>query len=59
MSKINDNKCNVYLINTGMDKEGKRYPLDFTRNCVKGAIRRSTHDDSENVLNILESLIND
>ena len=59
MSKINDNKCNVYLINTGMDKEGNRYPLDFTRNCVKGAIRRSAHDDSENVLNILESLINE
>jgi len=59
MSKINDNKCNVYLINTGMDKAGKRYPLDFTRNCVKGAIRRGTHDDSKNVLNILESLINE
>jgi len=59
MSKISDNKCNVYLINTGMDKAGQRYPLYFTRNCVRNAINRGCEDNSKNVLNILESLINE
>ena len=59
MQKIQSNDCNVYLINTGMDKAGHRYSLDFTRNCVKEAINHGTRDDSKNVLNILESLINE
>ena len=38
MEKIHEHRCNVYLVNTGMNSDGKRYPLDFTRNCIKGAI---------------------
>ena len=57
MNKIHANDCNVYLVNTGMDKEGKRFPLDFTRNCVKGAIRRGYQDNSKEVLETLERLI--
>ena len=57
MNKIHANDCNVYLVNTGMDKEGRRFPLDFTRNCVKGAIRRGYQDNSKEVLETLERLI--
>jgi phosphoenolpyruvate carboxykinase (ATP) len=38
MEKIRKHRCNVYLVNTGMSSDGKRYPLDFTRSCIKGAI---------------------
>lgn len=57
MDKIEKHGANVYLINTGMDKAGKRYPLDFTRNCVKNAILRGAEDNSKEVLEILEDLI--
>ena len=57
MNKIHANDCNVYLVNTGMDKEGRRFPLDFTRNCVKGAIRRGYQDNSKEVLETLERLL--
>jgi len=57
MNKIHANDCNVYLVNTGMDKEGKRFPLDFTRNCVKDAIVTGRADNSEQVLETLERLI--
>lgn len=57
MDKIEKHGANVYLINTGMDKAGKRYPLDFTRNCVKNAILRGAQDNSKEVLKILEDLI--
>ena len=38
MERIREHRCNVYLVNTGMDSNGKRYSLDFTRNCIKGTI---------------------
>jgi phosphoenolpyruvate carboxykinase (ATP) len=38
MERIRKHRCNVYLVNTGMNSDGKRYPLDFTRSCIKGAI---------------------
>ena len=57
MNKIHANDCNVYLVNTGMDKEGRRFPLDFTRNCVKDAIVTGRADNSEQVLETLERLI--
>lgn len=57
MNKIHANDCNVYLVNTGMDKEGRRFPLDFTRNCVKDAIVTGRADNSEQVLQTLERLI--
>ena len=59
MQKIHANNCNVYLINTGMDASGNRYALDFTRKCVKSAIKDgTTSDDSKLCLEILEELIN-
>ena len=58
MNKIKTDQCNVYLINTGMGSDGKRFALDFTRNCVKSAIDIGAADSSEEVLAILESLIN-
>ena len=57
MKKIERHKCNVYLINTGMDSNGERYPLDFTRQCVKNAITQGAEDQSEQCLQILEQLI--
>ena len=58
MQKVEQNQCNVYLINTGMDKDGKRYPLEYTRQCIKDAIQKGSTDESEIVLGILEGLIN-
>jgi phosphoenolpyruvate carboxykinase (ATP) len=57
MHKINTHKVNVYLVNTGMDKDGVRYPLEFTRQCVKDAIVTGREDNSEAVLSTLETLI--
>ena len=57
MRKIQETKANVYLINTGMNTNGERFALDYTRKCVKTAIDLDIADDSENVLSILESLI--
>ena len=57
MEKIEDTNANVYLINTGMDKDGKRYPLEFTRDCVKNAMRGGSEDNSKVVSDILEDLL--
>ena len=62
MQKIHANNCNVYLINTGMDSSGERFKLEYTRDCVKGAIEANGEielDNSEHALKILESLIQD
>lgn len=58
MKKIDEHKCNVYLVNTGMDKKGVRFPLDFTRRCVKIAITEGAANQSTACLAILEELIN-
>ena len=58
MEMIGIHKVNVYLINTGMDSDGVRYSLDFTRECVKLAIEKGAPDNSDVCLNILEELIN-
>jgi len=57
MQKVHANDCKVYLINTGMDTNGKRFDLEFTRNCVKTAIDLGAADDSSNVLETLAELI--
>jgi len=59
MKKIDENECNVYLINTGMDKDGERFALDFTRKCVKMCIENNIEDRSWEVLKTLEDLIKD
>lgn len=59
MQKVEQNQCNVYLINTGMDNDGKRYPLEHTRQCIKDAIQKGSSDESEIVLGILEGLIDE
>lgn len=58
MQKIEANDCNVYLINTGMDRDGIRFSLDFTRDCVKMAINKGAPDNTDACLEILEELIN-
>tara|TARA_B100000085_G_scaffold72606_1_gene65034 strand:- start:4761 stop:5975 length:1215 start_codon:yes stop_codon:yes gene_type:complete len=57
MEKIDKHNANVYLVNTGMDKDGKRFKLDFTRNCIKHVMSNELHDTSEEVLEILENLL--
>jgi phosphoenolpyruvate carboxykinase (ATP) len=57
IQKIHANNCNVYLINTGMDRDGERFSLDFTRECVKMAIEQGAPDNSDACLEILEELI--
>jgi phosphoenolpyruvate carboxykinase (ATP) len=57
IQKIHANNCNVYLINTGMDSDGERFSLDFTRECVKMAIEKGAPDNSDACLEILEELI--
>ena len=59
MQKITRHNCNVYLINTGRNSEGKRFPLPFTRNCIKQAIQDNfpSKDNSEHVLEILERIL--
>ena len=57
MEKIENTDANVYLINTGMDKDGKRFPLEFTRDCVKNAMRGGAEDNSKVVSDILEDLL--
>ena len=57
MEKIEETDANVYLINTGMDKDGKRFSLEFTRDCVKNAMRGGVEDNSKVVSDILEDLL--
>ena len=60
MKKIKKHNCNVFLVNTGMDKNRKRYDLGFTRNTIKQAILTEypLKDESEEVLKTLENMIN-
>ena len=59
MKKIKKHNCNVFLVNTGMDKSGKRFDLEFTRNTIKQAILTEypLEDNSEEVLKKLENII--
>ena len=59
MKRVEKHKCNVFLVNTGMDSSGKRFELSHTRNCIKRAIDSNTPniDNSKQVLNILQSKI--
>lgn len=56
MKKVRKHECNVYLINTGMDTNGNRYALDFTRKTVKTAIDIGYSINSD-IPNMLEKLI--
>ena len=38
MDRITEEESNVFLVNTGMDKTGNRYPLDQTRAFIKQAL---------------------
>ena len=38
MDRVTEEDSNVFLVNTGMDKTGNRFPLDKTRACIKQAI---------------------
>tara|TARA_A100001011_G_C14207937_1_gene798641 strand:- start:143 stop:1336 length:1194 start_codon:yes stop_codon:yes gene_type:complete len=60
MKKIKKHNCNVFLVNTGMDKNGKRFDLDFTRNTIKQTILTEypLEDESDKVLKTLEKMMN-
>jgi len=57
MKKVEEHDCNVFLINTGMDKDGKRFSLKYTRECIKFAIENKIEDKSEEILNKLLTLL--
>lgn len=57
MEFIEEQGCRVFLVNTGMNKDGVRYSLDYTRNCIKTAIDLDVPDTSKDILEILENLI--
>ena len=57
MKKVEEHDCNVFLINTGMDKDGKRFSLEYTRRCIKFVIENEIEDKSEEILNKLLTLL--
>ncbi len=59
IKKIEQNNCNVFLVNTGMDGNGKRYPLSFTRQCIKASIDFGIprEDHSKEILQDLKELL--
>ena len=59
MDKIEIHKSNVFLINTGYNSERRRFPLPFTRNCIKQAIKNNFPeiDNSEIVSQMLEDVL--
>ena len=61
MQRVEDNDCNVFLVNTGMNTNGKRFALEYTRKCVKDAIDSNTPsiDTSKQVSDILEECLKD
>ena len=61
MQRVEDNNCNVFLVNTGMDTNGKRFALEYTRKCVRDAIDFNTPsvDSSKEVSDILEECLKD
>ena len=58
MQKIEENHCNVYLVNTGMGNK-VRQSIAFYKKLCKTSNRSTVEDDSENVLQTLEMLINE
>jgi len=61
MKKIDEHKSNVFLVNTGMNPNGKRYDLQFTRNSIKQAILNEypLEDSSNKVMPILNDIISE
>ena len=61
MQKIQDNNCNVFLVNTGMNADGERFDLDYTRQCVLDAIADSkpSEDTSDQACKILKECLKD
>ena len=59
MEKIYLHACNVFLVNSGMDRNGNRFPLPYTRDIIKRAILNDypLEDTSDNCLEILNSLL--
>lgn len=57
MDKIDKRGCRVFLVNTGMDTNGNRFPLDYTRQCIKTAIDLDVEEKSEEILNLLLTLL--
>ena len=61
IQRVENNNCNVFLVNTGMDTNGKRFALEYTRKCVRDAIDSNTPsvDSSKEVSDILEECLKD
>jgi len=57
MKKIDETGANVFLINTGMNQYGERFPLPFTRHCIRASIEEPQKDSSQKVLKKLLTLI--
>ena len=52
MQRVEKRNCNVYLVNTGMYDTDKRYPLGYTRSCIKNAINfNMPYDDTSKQVN--------
>ena len=59
MKRIDDTGANVYLVNTGMDETGTRYPLEYTRKCIQDAIMFGCEDNSKEILDKLLILLSE
>ncbi len=59
IKRINEHNCNVFLVNTGMDNNGERFALDYTRNSIKRAIDSNipADDTSKQVADILSKVL--
>lgn len=59
MKRVKDNDCNVFLVNTGMNAEGERFALEYTRKCIKDAINSNIPaiDTSNEISDILEECL--
>lgn len=56
MEKVKKHDCRVFLVNTGMDKDGKRFPLNFTRKSIKHVITEEFETKQLSYLNPVVSL---
>jgi phosphoenolpyruvate carboxykinase (ATP) len=59
MKRVKDNDCNVFLVNTGMNAEGERFALEYTRKCIKDAINSNIPaiDTSNEISDILKECL--
>jgi len=59
MQRIEKYGSKVYLVNTGMNTDGKRFDLEFTRKCIKTAMDLEVEDNSKEISNMLLTLLSE